>query len=292
MPTAPTTPTLKDVIETVARADGCIHLLGAQQSLKALKSDRAHPPLFPPEHHANFELAICFSGEMSIAAHSTTIHLRKGDAVLVKPGAWHYESYFRKNQPYRVCWVMPTQEFVRCLFTRYQPGSFSLAAYGRSPQLDEAAALKNLAREAEGQAMYWQIKARALLLELLVDFHRRLQGDLSVPLTEELDPVRKLLRIVQARFRESLQIPSLAKEVGLSAGRLSRRFRSTLGVTFKQYLNEIRTHHAQCLLQSGWSVKRTADECGFHDVYYFGRVFKQICHVSPGQFAKGTRASP
>ena len=27
--------------------------------------------------------------------------------------------------------------------------------------------------------------------------------------------------------------------------------------------------------RSGWNVKRTADECGFRDVFYLGRVFKQ-----------------
>jgi AraC-like DNA-binding protein len=288
MPTAPT-PALKDVIEAVVRADAHIHILGPAPSLQP---DRAHPPLYAPDQHAYFELAICFAGEMSFVGHATTIRLRKGDAVLVKPGAWHYESYCRKSQPYRVCWVVATPRLMNCLFTHYHRGSFVASAYAGSPQLDEIAALETIAREASGHSLHGKIKAHALLLGLLIDLDRRLQGDALASPANEFDPVRKLLRIVQARFREPLQIRLLAKEVGLSADHLSRRFHETSGSTFKDYLNAIRIHHAKRLLESGWSVKRTADECGFDDVYYFGRVFKQRCQIPPGQFAKIPRTAP
>lgn len=279
-------PTMHEVIRAISRPGAKIHVLNPT---RAMQPDRAHPPLVPPAHHTHFELVICFEGEMSFVGYSATLSLKKGDAVVVKPGAWHYESYRCARQPYRVCWMVATPSLANCIFTHYRRGSFRISEYGGCPQLEESSLLKALAREVEEQSVHWRLKARALLTELLVDFDRRTRGARPSPETRELDPVRKLLRIVQTRFREPLQIRSLSKEIGLSADHLSRRFHTTCGVTFKDCLNAIRIHHAQLLLKSGWSVKRTADECGFRDVYYFGRVFKRRCRVSPGQFARDQR---
>ena len=276
---------MHEVIQAVSRTGAKIHVLNPKQMLQP---DRMHPPLVPPSHHAYFELVICFEGEMRLAGCSSTLLLKKGDAVVVKPGAWHYESYERARQPYRGCWMEARPSLVDCLFTHYVRGSFRVHQCGECPHLEETSLLKALAHEVEEQSLHWRLKARALLTELLVDFDRRTQGAQPSPMIQELDPARKLLRIVQTRFREPLQIRALAQEVGLSANHLSRRFQATYSVTFKDYLNAIRIHYAQRLLQSGWSVKRTAEECGFQDVYYFGRVFKQRCNISPGQFARQT----
>lgn len=290
MPTAQANPpTLPDVIAAVARADSQIHVLDPDP---ALPPSHPPPPLVADDQHAYFELAICFAGTMNLVGHATTIQLRAGDAVLVKPGAWHYESYCRKSQPYRICWVVATPRLIHCVLTHYRRGSFGVSTYGSSPGLDETATLAALAREVSGQALHWRIQARARLLTLLVDLDRQLHGAAPAPVADELDPVRQLLRIAQARFREPLLLRLLAPEVGLSANHLSRRFHAACHVTFKDYLNAIRIHYAQRLLQAGWSVKRTAAECGFGDVYYFGRVFKQRCHVSPGQFARRPTPTP
>lgn len=274
---------LKEVLDALSCATTTIHV-PSPSSMQRLSPARL--PLVQPEQHEYFELAVCFVGEMNFYGKSGVIRLRKGDAVIVKPDVWHYESFSRKSQPYRMCWVVSTPRLINCLFTHYRAGSFVVSSYGASPMVDETAVMENISREVSGHSLHGRIKANALLLGLLVDLDRRLHGNAVVSPHSEIDPVRQLLRIVHARFREPLQIRHIAKEVGLSAGYLSRRFHETTGVIFKKYLNEIRIRHAQRLLESGWNVKLTAEECGFQDVYYFGRVFKERCNISPGRFAR------
>ncbi len=277
---------MADVIRSVARTGARIHVL---QPERRLEPNRVHPPLVPPDFHNHFELAICFEGEMSFVGYSSTIQLRAGDAVAVKPGAWHYESYRDIRRPYRMFWLSTSPQFVSCLFSRFYRGRFTTAHLGGLPLVEEIAVLQQVAHEVEQKPPHWRTKARALLSSLLVDLDRRLRGTQPRLVGRDVDAVKHLLRIVQARFRDPLQVKTLAREVGLSADHLSRRFHSACGVTFKDYLNTIRIHHAQILLRSGWTIKRTADECGFNDVFYFTRVFKQRCRVSPGQFVKEAR---
>ena len=167
-------------------------------------------------------------------------------------------------------------------------GSISGGRDGGAPAIGEKPLVETLARELTAQPIHWRERSHALLTEILIDYDRRLQGaPPSRP--PEMDPVQKLARILETRFREPLQVKSLSQEVGLSADHLSRRFKAEFGMACKDYLNSIRIHHAQLLLKSGWSIKKTADECGFSDVYYFGRVFKERSQTTPGKFVKEAR---
>lgn len=223
---------------------------------------------------------------MKLVGYSSTIDLGKGDAVVIIPGAWHYESYSQPRQSYRACWLFADSLLTCYIFTHYAGRSFEIPASGALPRLNEAALLEAVAREIDERPVHWRAKAQSLLLKLLVDFDRRKQGGDFDTDPQELDPVQKLLHIVNARFREPLQIQLLAKEVGMSPDHLGRRFHSSCGVTFKDHLNAIRIHHAQHLLRSGKPIKEVAQECGFSDIHYFGRVFKKRCKISPGRFLR------
>lgn len=274
--------TLRDALDAVMRPRARVMLL---VPARGGRPSHRHPPLVKPAHHAHYELAICFQGQMMLVGEENIHPLRAGDAVLVMPGAWHYESYRSARQPYEVCWFIAHPRRMNCVFTSYRRGRLQIVGHGGVPALGEKDLLDELARELRQQPLHWRVRARTLLAQLLVDLDRRLQGG-PPPQAPEVDPVQKLARIVETRFREPLQIKSLASEAGLSPDHLSRRFKSAYGLTFKSYLNAIRIHHAKLLLKSGWSLKRTAHECGFSDVYYFGRVFKQECRTPPGKFAR------
>jgi len=226
---------------------------------------------------------------MIVVGEERIQELRAGDAVLVAPGAWHYESYRTAGQPYEVCWLIAHPQQTHYVCTCYRRRRLAIQDHAGAPAAGAQPMLDELARELTQQPRHWQARARALLVEVVVDLDRRTMA--APPKSPEVDPAHKLVRILETRFREPLQIQSLATEAGLSPDHLGRRFRARFGVTFKGYLNAIRIHHAKLLLKSGWSVKRTAGECGFSDVYYFGRVFKQACKTSPGRFVRERRAT-
>lgn len=273
---------LDAVIRVVARSHSRLSVLfpahGGTTSPK-------HPPLVTPSHHTHHEIAICYEGEMMLVGEDRIHDLRAGDAVVVTPGAWHYESHLHARRPYRLCWLVAHPGRMGFVFTYYRRGKFDSTHLGTMPTASDRALIDELARELRDQPAHWRIRSHALLTQLLVELDRRLEGATLSPPAEP-DPLQKLARITETRFREPLQIKSLSGEVGMSADHLSRRFKAKFGVTFKDYLNSIRIHHAQLLLTSGWSVKRTAAECGFRDVYYFSRVFKQRCKITPGRFVK------
>ena len=82
-----------------------------------------------------------------------------------------------------------------------------------------------------------------------------------------------------------ITVEDVAKAVGCSASHLRQCFKKKYGLPPVKYLNEVRIKRAKEMLASGlFTQEEISSACGFQNVYYFGRVFKAITGVSPGQY--------
>ena len=98
-------------------------------------------------------------------------------------------------------------------------------------------------------------------------------------------PERHLLRakdIVDARYREPLDVPALARAAYLSPAHFSREFRRAFGETPHQYLLTRRLERAAALLRS--TDRSVSDICfavGLRSVGSFTTSFRRVYGVSP-----------
>lgn len=78
---------------------------------------------------------------------------------------------------------------------------------------------------------------------------------------------------------------------GYCPDHLRRRFKKETGMTPSAYLTQLRVEHAQRLLalsdRGGYTIKQIGLMSGFHDPYYFSRVFKKVTGVSPNEYQAG-----
>ncbi len=63
-----------------------------------------------------------------------------------------------------------------------------------------------------------------------------------------------------------------------------RAFRDRLGYTPQKFIELKKMERAMHFLALGQSVKDTADQLGFHDPYYFSRMFKHYIGASPSSY--------
>jgi len=77
-------------------------------------------------------------------------------------------------------------------------------------------------------------------------------------------------------------VEELAARSGYSASHFARQFTRVYGVSPIQYLNSIRILHAKNLLRTDqYTIAEIAQKCGFSNVYYFSRCFKQLTGIPP-----------
>ena len=101
-------------------------------------------------------------------------------------------------------------------------------------------------------------------------------------------PARHLLRakdLIDARYREPLDVPTLAHAARLSEAHFSREFRRTFGETPHQYLLTRRLERAAALLRN--TDRSISDVCfavGLRSVGSFTTSFGRAYGVSPGAY--------
>jgi AraC family transcriptional regulator len=105
---------------------------------------------------------------------------------------------------------------------------------------------------------------------------------------------RVRLRAVVAYIEEHLDAsPSLDQLAGvarLSAYHFARQFKAATGLPPHQYVISRRVERAKQLLQAGaLSLAKVAAQTGFSDQSQFGRHFKRLVGVTPGQFRTPAR---
>lgn len=136
-----------------------------------------------------------------------------------------------------------------------------------------------------------QCRAKALIYEGIA---RSLQlvsaesRDRSLRLAQEREPVVPALEYIENNLSTGLSIPVLAALCCLSPDHFARRFKTCVGQTPGDYIQERRvTEAARLLLLTNLSIDAIASSCGFANRNYLTRVFTRYMDRSPAAYRKG-----
>ncbi len=88
-------------------------------------------------------------------------------------------------------------------------------------------------------------------------------------------------------FRSTAQIAASAR---VSVSECLRCFRNTIGVPPIQYLKQFRIQKAaELLATTDWKIAETATQCGFQDMSYFSRTFRELKGSVPTEYRNRAR---
>jgi two-component system response regulator YesN len=100
---------------------------------------------------------------------------------------------------------------------------------------------------------------------------------------------KKMIDIVKdyihEHYSKDISLKDIADHVCLSSYYLSKCFKNTEGINYKDYLIKVRMEKAKHLMsKQNKTVQETAFEVGYSDPNYFSKAFKNYVGISPTQY--------
>ncbi len=83
---------------------------------------------------------------------------------------------------------------------------------------------------------------------------------------------------------ERLEVAALARDVGLSASRLTHLFREETGVTLRRFLLHLKIQQAMLRWRPGMPLSALAAEAGFHDQPHLARTAREMFDALPSRY--------
>ncbi len=102
--------------------------------------------------------------------------------------------------------------------------------------------------------------------------------------------LNRLREYVEQSYSEPISLKKAAGIAALESSYFSSYFRAKVGITFTEWLRQVRIRKAMKLMKaSDFSITHIAYEVGFGDLRTFERAFKKHTRMTPIEFKKSAR---
>lgn len=236
---------------------------------------------FPCHLHQQIELIYVEEGEIKIQIADQERIMAKGEIAVVFPNMIH--SYIQlEGAPARIILLIFGQSFTgnfRQKLSSCHPAYPYIGVKELHP--DVPYAIMRLMEETENR---YAIQALTeLILARLFPYLTLKKNRQSA--TEEL--TYQAACYLSEHFLEPVTLSSTAKALGVNKYYLSRVFSEKFQVSFPDYINQMRVHHATNLIrQTKLPFMEVAFQSGFNSQRSFNRAFAKYLQMTPKEYRK------
>ena len=134
----------------------------------------------------------------------------------------------------------------------------------------------------------YEFQVRAELSQLIFRLWQNMPAARCQPDPRSLrdaERIKAMLTFIQEHYSQELTTKAIAASAMISESECLRCFRSTIGTTPIRYVKQYRIQQAASLLTAtGMQVSDIASECGFQDMSYFTKSFREARGCAPTEY--------
>ena len=137
---------------------------------------------------------------------------------------------------------------------------------------------------------HYDIKVRYTLstaIALIAEHMISIQTDISPKHLRDSERIKTMLQYIMDNYGKAIDTTAIARSASVSESECLRCFRAAIGTTPIRYLREYRIEQAaNRLANSQASIADIAAGCGFQDISYFTKTFREMKGVTPKVYQK------
>lgn len=250
-------------------------------------TDQGVPPGF--SYQVNFpRLELVFSGryvnQLWSPEGTQEVAILPGEALYIPPNAWNKPDWAHECSVLSLLFGKRQLGFSLVAKHKGEEGFFDVQKHsipaGAGRALEHILlSLNTLAQEAVTAPMDNH------LLRALLSYSRQLLAESAQGRPRGADLFHGICIYIQENFHRPISRESIAQRFNLSPSHLSRLFRQQGHMRLADYISWVRLERAKFMLKKyRFRLEEVASRCGYRDVNYFCRVFKQKTGLTPSQY--------
>lgn len=260
-------------------------------SFRSMPANYQMPAMEVATDHYN--IGFLLSGDRRTITPTQSYTYRAGDVSMVPPFLYH-RTLSGSDAPYIGYLIKFTPQFIQPFFDNIGKNifddlyeekvcHFAEATRGRIQDMFE-----EMLREYEKNSPYKEFILQGMLFRLLTTiWEERLMVEgnyFKSPLSE---PILNAIYRMEKDYAGQITLEEVATEVGFSAAHFSRVFHTQLGMSFTDYLSNVRIQHVkEQLIRTDKSITEIALSTGYCHGDYLATQFKRKVGMTPTQFRK------
>ena len=137
---------------------------------------------------------------------------------------------------------------------------------------------------------YWVCRSRSFFLEILFliqYIYTNLEEDDRFHLPKTTDDLNEIILYLHTNYQNKITIEELTKTFHINRTTLSEKFRTSTGMSIKDYLIKLRIKLSAVMLRDTMlPVSEIMYRVGFNEANHFCRMFKKYMDCSPSDYRK------
>jgi beta-xylosidase/AraC-like DNA-binding protein len=248
--------------------------------------------------HLGIEILLVIRGEIEVTVNQTSFQLAENDLLLINANDIRSIKGNKEN-------VVLSLQIPLDLIEPYYPN------------IHECYFNCNSSKENNGLYLLFD-QIRQLIAKILIAYYQKQDGSEieinglifqlvtllirnfktthlgSQQFTEMKDErIRELLAFIEKNYRKPISLEEIAKQRYLSIYYLSRYFKQEVGVSFSQYVKNVRLKSAvHELLYTGHNITQISLNNGFPNVKAFNKAFKEMYQQTPTEYRSLHKVEP
>ncbi|WP_294211008.1 GH39 family glycosyl hydrolase [Pseudobutyrivibrio sp.] len=246
-------------------------------------------------YHQNLDMLYVLSGSVDVVIDDKEYHLKEEDMILINSNKRHkFENsgnllairfaidYYLLSQT-----VGTTQMLFLCNSAVDKNSAYDKLRH----QIKEI--IRYYYTETKGDKCYLQSLYYQMLHVLIANFMVKTEeAKVLFDHNSDKERISEIQSYIQGHYQSPISLNDLAEQMYLTPAYLSKYIKKKFGMTFIDYLNNIRLFHAvDELVYTNKSLTHIAMDNGFCTSAALNKSFKKVFNMSPGEYRKSAEKS-
>lgn len=249
-----------------------------------------------PHFHDWIEIVYLLTGTLTFYIEDKEYHLKKDQFIVVDPMSIHNSESLQGNTAILLQIPMSFLEQFDADIRKYKIEiDYEIQDPIKKEELNRLGyVLQELIAVSEMKKQGYIFQCYQLIFELLnivySSFAVKLPEQEQKKYYKNRERIEEIIAYVEKHYKEQITIKQMAEQVNISEIYFTRFFKKMMGITFIQYLNQVRLQQVQKdLLYTDYSIQYILDKNGFYNYKLFMRIFKERFQCTPKQYRKKNR---